>query len=124
MAQETYLRALQAWDRFDGTDPRAWLHTIGLRVAFNHLRHRRLWDKWLRSQARAPSWVIPERVDLWRALTNLRPQQRAALLLNVIDGYTQAEIGGILGAPQGTVASWVTEAKRHLRAVLGGEQIP
>lgn len=124
VAQDAYLRAFQAWDRFDGADARAWLHTIGLRLAFNHLRHRHLWDRWLRSQPRAPSWVMPERVDLWRGIADLRPQQRAALLLNVIDGYTQAEIGRILDAPEGTVASWVAEAKRRLGAALAEEPRP
>jgi DNA-directed RNA polymerase specialized sigma24 family protein len=54
VAQETYLRAFQAWNRFDGTDARAWLHTIGLRLAFNRLRRRRLWDRWLRGERRDP----------------------------------------------------------------------
>jgi RNA polymerase sigma-70 factor (ECF subfamily) len=118
VAQEAYLRAFQAWNRFDGTDARAWLHTIALRLAFNQLRRRRLWNRWLRGQPAPPSWVVPERVDLWRALGDLRPQERAALLLNVIDGYTQAEIARILDAPEGTVASWVSDAKRRLRAAL------
>ena len=117
VAQDVYLRAFQAWDRFDGTDARAWLHTIGLRLAFNRLRRRHLWDRWLHGQ-RSESWVMPERVDLWRALGDLKPQQRAALLLNVVDGYTQAEIGRMLDAPEGTVASWIPDAKLRLRAVL------
>ena len=121
VAQEAYLRAFQAWDRFDGTDVRAWLHTIGLRLAINRLRRRRLWDRWLRGERRDPSWVMPERIDLWRALADLRPQQRAALLLNVVDGYTQAEVARILEVPEGTVATWVAEAKRRIRAALGEE---
>jgi len=121
VAQEAYLRAFQAWDRFDGTDVRAWLHTIGLRLAINRLRRRRLWDRWLRGERRDPSWVMPERIDLWRALADLRPQQRAALLLNVVDGYTQAEVARILEVPEGTVATWVAEAKRRVRAALGEE---
>jgi len=124
VAQETYLRAFQAWERFEGTDARAWLHTIGLRLAFNRLRRRRLWDRWLRSQQVLPSWLVPERVDLWRALAELSAHQRAALLMNVIDGYTQAEIARILEAPAGTVSSWVSEAKRHLRAALGEDAQP
>lgn len=124
VAQETYLRAFKAWDRFDGTDARAWLHTIALRLAFNRLRRRRVWDRWLRGERRDPDWVMPERLDLWRALAGLRPQPRAALLLNVVDGYTQAEIGRMLEAPEGTVAGWVAEAKRHLRAALGEETQP
>jgi RNA polymerase sigma-70 factor, ECF subfamily len=119
VAQETYLRAFQAWDRFDGTDARAWLHTIGLRLAFNRLRRRRLWDRWFRGQRAEPTWVVPERLDLWRALADLRPPQRAALLMNVLDGYTQADIARILDAPEGTVAGWIADAKRRLRAILG-----
>ena len=115
---------LRAWSGFDGTDTRAWLHTIGLRLAFNRLRRRRLWDRWLRGQRPDPDWVIPERIDLWRALGELKPQQRAALLLNVVDGYTQAEVARMLEAPEGTVASWVSEAKRRLRGILGEEALP
>ncbi len=118
VAQEAYLRAFRAWDSFDGTDARAWLHTIGLRLAFNRLRRRRGWDRFLRRERRDPEWVMPERIDLWRALAELRPQQRAALLLNVVDGYTQAEIGRMLGRPEGTVASWISEAKHDLRKTL------
>ena len=119
VAQEAYLRAFRAWDRFDGTDARAWLHTIGLRLAFNRLRRRRIWNRWLRSHPPDPPWLLPERLDLWAGLAELRPEQRAALLLNVIDGYTQAEIGRMLDASEGTVAFWVAEAKRHLRVALG-----
>ena len=124
VAQEAYLRAFRAWSGFDGTDIRAWLHTIGLRLAFNRLRRRRLWDRWLRGQRPDPDWVIPERIDLWRALGELKPQQRAALLINVVDGYTQAEVARMLEAPEGTVASWVSEAKRRLRGILGEEALP
>ena len=43
IAQDAYLKAFQAWRRFDGSDVRAWLYTIALRLAFNHLRGRRRW---------------------------------------------------------------------------------
>lgn len=90
VAQETYLRAWRAWERFDGTDARAWLHTIGLRLAFNQRRGRNRLSAFLqRHRPEDAAWIPAERVDLWNALGNLRPQERAALLLNVIDGYTQ-----------------------------------
>ena len=43
VAQDAYLSAFRSWDRFDGADVRAWLYTIGLRLAFNHRRGRRRW---------------------------------------------------------------------------------
>ena len=119
VAQDAYVRAMQAWGHFDGADVRAWLHTIALRLAFNKLREWRVRRLFLRSQSRDATWVMPERIDIWRAVGELHPRHRAALLLNVVDGYTQAEVGRILGAPEGTVASWVATAKRQLSVVLG-----
>lgn len=119
-AQDAYLRAWRAWDRFEGPDARAWLHTIGMRVAFNRRRDRQRHLGVLQRTAQAaPPWVPHERVDLWAAIGDLRPMERAALLLSVLDGYTQAEIAEILEAPPGTVAGWVAAAKRRLRDALG-----
>jgi DNA-directed RNA polymerase specialized sigma24 family protein len=93
VAQEAYLRAFQAWSSFDGTDARAWLHTIGLRLAFNRLRRRRLWDRWLRGRRPDPDWVIPERIDLWRALGELKPQQRAGHGWHRVRGHSRIADG-------------------------------
>jgi RNA polymerase sigma-70 factor, ECF subfamily len=111
LAQEAYLRAYGAWDRFDGTDARAWLYTIGLRLAFNE-RSRAL--RWRGLLARNS----PEDRGLHEALRGLRREHRAALLLNAVDGYTQAEIAAMLQVPPGTVASWLSRAKAHLREAL------
>jgi RNA polymerase sigma-70 factor, ECF subfamily len=122
VAQETYLRALGAWDRFDGRDERAWLHTIALRLAFNRRRQlRRAAGALFRlhSATDATGWVPTERIDLWHAMGTLRPQQAAAILMSVLDGYTQAEIATILDAPPGTVASWISSGKARLRGILG-----
>lgn len=120
LAQEAYLRAYRAWDRFDGSDARAWLYTIGLRLAFNERARRRRWRDLLhRGGEPRPSWVAPEHAALHDALGTLGREQRAALLLNAVDGYTQAEIAAMLGVPPGTVASWLARGKAQLREVLG-----
>jgi len=117
-AQEAYLRAYRSWADFDGTDARAWLYTIGLRLAFNE-RHRRLrWSRILRRQDDEPSWVATEDRGLHEALRRLRREHRAALLLNVVDGYTQSQVAEMLGVAPGTVASWVSRAKTHMREIL------
>jgi RNA polymerase sigma-70 factor (ECF subfamily) len=117
LAQEAYLRAYRAWDRFDGTDARAWLHTIGLRLAFNERERRRRW-RGLLGRAGAEPAVAPVDRELHEALRGLRREHRAALLLNAVDGYTQAEIAAMLGVPPGTVASWLARAKTKMREVL------
>ena len=117
VAQEAYLRAFRAWDRFDGGDIRAWLYTIALRLAFNEKRRRRRWLAAVRG-------IEPERPhdgpdpDLLAALGRLDVRIRSALLLTAIDGYTQRETAVIIGVPEGTVASWISRGRAALRADL------
>ncbi len=118
VAQETYLKAFRSWDRFDGVDVRAWLYTIGLRLAFNHLRGRRRWLAAIQ-RIEPKTWTDPSDPDLWAALRTLDPRTRTALLLSAVDGYTQREIGVILGVPEGTVASWLSRGRATLRRELG-----
>jgi RNA polymerase sigma-70 factor, ECF subfamily len=118
VAQEAYLKAYRSWERFDGIDVRAWLYTIALRLAFNHLRGR---SRWLAAIGRIEPkpWTDPSDPDLWAALRGLDARTRTALLLNVVDGYTQAEIARMLSVPEGTVASWISRGRAILRRELG-----
>lgn len=118
LAQEAYLRAYRAWDRFDGTDARAWLYTIGLRLALNERERRWRWSSILGRHSDGVAWQHPSDPDLHDALVTLPARQRAALLLNVIDGYTQTEIAAMLEVPAGTVGSWVSRARAQLREAL------
>ena len=119
VAQDAYVRALRAWDRFDGADVRAWLYTIALRLAFDRLRQRRRWLARLGRPSATATYVDRVDPDLWAALDALDPRVRAALLASAIDGYTQREIAVMLGVPEGTVASWLARARRTLRETLG-----
>jgi RNA polymerase sigma-70 factor (ECF subfamily) len=57
--------------------------------------------------------------DLWRAISELEPAVRAALLLTVLDGYTQEEVAEALGVARGTVSSWLSRARDRLRPAIG-----
>lgn len=52
------------------------------------------------------------------AIEKLPLQQRAALLLHVLGGFSLEDISGISGAPVGTVKSRLHHAKRVLRRLL------
>jgi len=121
VAQDAYLKAFRSWSRFDGADVRAWLYTIALRLAFNHLRGRRRWLAVLQRVESRP-WTDPSDPDLWAAIRGLDVRTRSALLLSVVDGYTHAEIGRMLSVPEGTVASWISRGRASLRLVLGDDR--
>lgn len=118
VAQDAYLKAYRSWDRFDGVDVRAWLYTIALRLAFNQLRGRRRWLAAIRRIEPRP-WNDPSDPDLWAAVRALDARTRTALLLNVVDGYTHAEIARMLSVPEGTIASWISRGRAALRRELG-----
>ena len=119
IAQEAYERAFRAWAAFDGRDPRAWLYTIALRLAFNQLKRRRRWAAIL-DRSPHQAWTDHVDPDLWAALNHLEPRARATLLLNALDGYTFAEIGAMLGEPEGTVSSRLSRSRATFRATLDG----
>lgn len=117
VGQTAFAKAFERRHHFTGGDVRAWFYTIGLRLAFNELRHRRVVAA--RATDDEPTWAMSSDPDLWRALAEVEPARRAALLLSTLDGYTHNEIGHILGVPSGTVSSWLSRTKQRLRDVLG-----
>ena len=120
VAQAAFARALERRHLFRGGDARGWLYTIGLRLAFNELRRRRrlvtLPDEG------EPTWAMRSEPDLWMALAQLDPRQRAALVLSSLDGFTHKEIAATLGVRTGTVSSWLSRSKERLRDVLGDDR--
>ena len=118
VAQDTYLRAFRSWEQFDGRDVRAWIYTIALRLAFNQLRRRRRWLS-ITNRVQPAPWSDAVDPDLWQALQKLDAQVRAALLMNVLDGYTQHEIAAIFSVAEGTVSSWLSRSRAFLREELG-----
>jgi RNA polymerase sigma-70 factor (ECF subfamily) len=52
------------------------------------------------------------------ALNELPERRRTAVVLFDVEGYSHAEIAGILGIPEGTVRSEVFHARRRLRTLL------
>jgi DNA-directed RNA polymerase specialized sigma24 family protein len=47
---------------------------------------------------------------------------RTALLRNNVDGYTHAEIAGMLSVPEGTIASQTSRGRAALRRELGPDR--
>lgn len=56
---------------------------------------------------------IGHRMDVAKILGSLRPQEREALYLSCVEGYTTAEIAELTGQPRGTVLSHLSRAKKR-----------
>jgi RNA polymerase sigma-70 factor (ECF subfamily) len=127
-AQEAFFSAWTARERFDERQAfPPWLARIALNRARDLRRRRTVRSTESLEAVPAAGGGAPDedagdallhsRLD--RALTELSERQRVALLLFEVEGYAAAEIGELLGVPEGTVRSDVFHARRKLRAVLG-----
>lgn len=120
LAQQTLLRAAERWPLPPGSNVQGWLAVVGVRLAIDERRRRRRWG-FLPIRETDQAWAMTTDPDLWRALGDLDRRTRAALVLTVLDGFTQHEVAEMLAVPRGTVASWLSRGKAQLRAVLEKE---
>ena len=117
LAQQAFVRAAERWPLPPEQDIPRWLAVVGMRLALNERRRRHLWG-FLAVRETDATWAMQTNPDLWRALMTLEPKARAALVLTVLDGYTQDEVATALGVARGTVASWISRSRDRLRPVL------
>jgi RNA polymerase sigma-70 factor (ECF subfamily) len=123
IAQEAFLSAIRALDRFDRRRPFGpWLHRIAVNRAIDFARARALRGEGALSPgvaaelAEGPSDVISD--ELMSALAQLDPEHRAVVVLRYVLEYTPGEIGSMLGLPRGTVNSRLRRGLDRLRPVL------
>src|SRR2546428_498888 len=129
LVQETYLAAFKAWT--EHRRPRSvepWLATICLNLARSRFRHRARRPQeisWEAVGARAasddPATEAIERLDseaLHRTMWALAEEQRLAIALVDLCGFSTAEAARIMGTPRGTVLSRLHRGRRALATLL------
>jgi RNA polymerase sigma-70 factor, ECF subfamily len=125
IAQEAFLSALRALDRFDRRRPLApWLHRIAVNRAIDFARARALRPETAADAVPEPAApdAAPELGDdLVAALADLGPEHRAVVVLRHLLGYTPGEIATMLDLPRGTVNSRLRRALDALSLRLGDE---
>jgi RNA polymerase sigma-70 factor (ECF subfamily) len=127
LVQDTLVRALRSEHLFHGGDARAWLYTILTNLNRNRLRA--LSRRPLLSSIEehdAPDLAGPETGsrDIGRALDGLVEDQRAALLLVVLEGLSYREVAEVQGVPIGTVMSRLARARMQIKSHLDGKRPP
>ena len=117
IAQEAFLAAVRALDRFDRRRPfGAWLHRIVVNRAIDWTRARKLRGELELVEAPAPA--APDHGDAGRlaaAIADLPEEQRAVIVLRHLLDYTPGEIASLLELPRGTVNSRLRRGLDALR---------
>src|SRR5688500_5928400 len=121
IAQESFLAAIRALDRFDRRRPFGpWLHRIVVNRAIDWARARRLRAEAALTDA-LPAPPEPDRTEvepLAARIAELSPEHRAVIVLRYLLEYTPGEIARLLGVPRGTVNSRLRRGLDQLKAAL------
>jgi RNA polymerase sigma-70 factor (ECF subfamily) len=129
VAQETFIRAYRALDRFERGRPFGpWVVRIAANLAINERRSPRSREDELpqgygevASRAAGPLESLLEKEAsemLERALGGLPLEQRSVFVLRVYESLSYQEIAETLGLSPGTVMSRLSRAREKLRATL------
>ena len=107
IAQESFLAAIRALDRFDRGRPFGpWLHRIVVNRAIDWARARALrGEVELGAEIAGASPRAEITDDTLAALARLTPEHRAVIVLRYLLEFTPGEIAKTLGLPRGTVNS-------------------
>lgn len=130
VAQQSWIKAWQKLDRYNYQSAfYTWLHRIAVNTALDALRQRQRNGHRTRPVEDIESKPAPEAgpaertaakerwAELLRALDQLPLEQRTALVLRELSGYSYQEIADELGVKTGTVMSRLHAARQKLASL-------
>ncbi len=141
LAQETFIKAYEHWDDFRGTAEAAtWFYRICVNCWKNRVRYERRRAFWKHFSLDAhnedsgaliheiPSCEPPpaqtlEKAEelraLHQALQEMKPEDRAVLVLYEMEERSYEEMAEMLDVPLGTIRSRLARSREKLRDLLG-----
>jgi RNA polymerase sigma-70 factor (ECF subfamily) len=132
LAQEAIVRAYEAFERFDGSNFKAWILRIVTNLYINKYRARQrgpqlnsLNDE-VAAEPVAAEGEIPDRIlfdnalgtEVEHALSQVPVDFRMAVILSDIEGMSYQEVADATGVPIGTVRSRLARGRAMLRKFL------
>ena len=123
LAQDTFLKAYTSLGSFKNLSSfSTWLYRIAYNVFYDYLRSHKETDDVDTYQTDARYSVrqedVGQRMDIYRALALLSPEQRTCITLQLIDGQPLGKIAKITGQPVNTVKSHLKRGKERLADYL------
>lgn len=125
LLQTALSKAYAAWSRLQAPEAgESYIRTIMVREAAR--ARRRHWDRRETLVADPPELPSPSRdeeghpSEMWRALAELPPGQRAVIVLRYYEQLSEGEIAAVLGCSRGTVKSQASKGLAKLAERLQG----
>ena len=129
LTQETFVRAYQQLDSYQGTSKfSSWLYRIAVNACLDwrkrEQRREQIHTSWceakLTEQADAESAAGLDTLSqtVQAALLKLPAKQRAAIVLTVYGGHNHAEAATMLGCSETTISWRIFSARRKLKKLL------
>ena len=132
LAQEAVIRAYEAFDRFDGSNFKAWILRITTNAYINRYRQSQripshiALDDDRTSEPADESELSPEQQllenvlapEVENALASLPEEFKMTVILSDIEGLTYLEVAEVLDVPVGTVRSRLARGRSLLRRSL------
>ncbi len=127
LLQTTFLSVIRARGRYEpGTRFSPWVMTIAANAARDALRHRRHVEAYSHERPATPDSVQPGvgdpgvRKHLEDALQQLPPDQREAVILHKVEGWSFEEIAALRGIRVGAARLRAHRGYEKLRLLLDG----
>ncbi|MBK9291830.1 MAG: RNA polymerase sigma factor [Bacteroidetes bacterium] len=127
VGQETFIRF---WNNMEAYTHEAKISTfltrIAINLSINEIRKRKRKQEWIsNTKAEAGRPAVDESLDqryqmehIEAALQQLDEQQRAVVVMRLVQGYSTRETAEMLQVPLGTVLSRLSRALDRLRLIL------
>lgn len=122
IAQEAFSRASERWSTVSTYDkPGAWVRRVAINLALSRRRRLANEAKALRRVGRAEEVSTQRQGDpeIWNAVDQLPPRQRAVVALHYLDDLAVADIAEILEISVSATTSHLHKARQNLARILG-----
>ncbi|WEX76267.1 RNA polymerase sigma factor [Sinorhizobium numidicum] len=128
LLQDCVEKVLARRAQWRGVNLRAWAFTIMINLYRNRHRHSAQhpeveFDDALGLVAEEADTDPLERLRLERALARLSADNRAVLMLVVIEGYRYQDVAEMMAIPIGTVMSRLSRARRQLAEAMKDDNV-
>ena len=136
-SQDAFLSAFKGIGKFRGGSFKAWLLRIVTNACYDQLRHKQRRPtaslhalpvsdlasvRHLTSPEESPEeYALRQELSkiIQVGMGTLPPEQRAALILSDVQGFSYQEIAEVVGCPENTVKTRMFHARKQLKGLLG-----